>query len=72
MTIHEQLRALIQRDGRSLHQIAAAAGTDPGQLSRFARGHRGLNLDTTQRLLDALGATCKITRRRAKKGGVDQ
>ena len=66
--LSEALREAIRRDGRSLSAIAMVAGIDRGQLSRFMRGERGLNLDTTQLVCEALGVECRFVKRRKAQG----
>jgi transcriptional regulator with XRE-family HTH domain len=50
-----QLREVIEADGRSLNQLAKAAGLDSGRLSRFMRGERDINLEAACRLCEVLG-----------------
>jgi transcriptional regulator with XRE-family HTH domain len=39
----------------SPHALAVAAGIDPSAMSRFLGGHRGLSLESVERLAAALG-----------------
>jgi transcriptional regulator with XRE-family HTH domain len=41
--------------GRTLQSIADQSEIDISQLSRFRRGERGLSLESTARLMEALG-----------------
>ena len=66
-TINELLREAIERDGRSLSELARVSGVDKGQLSRFMRSERGLTLTSVDALLAALGVECRFVMRR--KGG---
>jgi transcriptional regulator with XRE-family HTH domain len=52
-----QMRDVIQRDGRSLNQLAKDSGVDAGRLSRFLRGERDINFGAAARLCDVLGIT---------------
>ena len=64
--VSEQLREAIRRDGRSLCQIAAASGTNDGQLSRFCRNERGLTTDTVDRLCAFLGLELRESKRKGR------
>lgn len=44
-----------EHHGRSLREVARAAGIDPGHLSRVERGQAQLSLDATRRLAAVLG-----------------
>lgn len=54
-TLTDVLRSAITRSAKSLNTLAAEAGTNPGQLSRFMTGERDLRLATVDRLAAALG-----------------
>ncbi len=55
-----QLRDAIRASGLSLTRLGAAAGVDPGQLSRFMRGERGLTLDSAGLICRTLGITFAV------------
>lgn len=44
--VNEQLRRRIKDSGVSQADIARETGIDPGVISRFARGERGINDET--------------------------
>lgn len=66
----DELRKAIERDGRSLAALAAAAGIDTGQLSRFIRSERSLTLDTADAVCAALRLKCQLVpnKQRRKQG----
>jgi len=64
-TFSEQLRQAIADSGMSLTQLALAAGTDDGALSRFMRGERGLSTRT----IDKLCRQLKLELRKARGKG---
>ena len=47
--------------------MALESGVDPGQISRFIRGERGVNLTSAGLLLDALGLDVRLVKRRTGK-----
>lgn len=50
MNVIDQIRTVVQKDGRSVSQLAKQAGIHKSQVVRFKNGERGL----TTRSLDAL------------------
>jgi len=64
--VSEQLRQAIRSSGQSLCQIAAASGTDDGQLSRFMRGERGLVTDSVDRVCSYLGLELRQSKRKGR------
>jgi transcriptional regulator with XRE-family HTH domain len=56
---HETLTTLVRdaiaADGRSIRQIAIAAGLEPMTVGRFASGQRDLTSERLGRLMGALG-----------------
>ena len=66
MTLSETIRRAIQRDGRSLYQLAIDSGVSRGQLVRFANAERELTLPAATRLCAALGL---VLVRRPRKDG---
>lgn len=60
-TISETLRAAIRDSEVSLRDLGEATGIDHSQLSRFARGDRGLTIACLDRLADHFGLV--LTRR---------
>jgi len=67
MTPSDAIRQAVLKDGRTLRDIADAAGLNIGQMSRFTRGLRGLNTHSVDRLCEALGVEVRLVRRRAKR-----
>jgi len=65
---HETLTALVRdaiaADGRSIRQIAIAAGLEPMTVGRFASGQRDLTSERLGRLMGALGL--RVTKEEAK------
>ena len=55
LAIVEQIREALQNSGRSLRELARTLDVNHSQLSRFARGERGLALETLDKLADVLG-----------------
>jgi transcriptional regulator with XRE-family HTH domain len=55
MTWADRLRTEIRCSGKTIYQIAKESGVSQSQLSRFAAGKQGLNLDTAQKLFDYFG-----------------
>lgn len=49
------IREAIAADGRSIRQIAIAAGLEPMTVGRFASGQRDLTSERLGRLMGALG-----------------
>jgi transcriptional regulator with XRE-family HTH domain len=49
------VRAAITADGRSIRQIAIAAGLEPMTVGRYASGERDLTSERLGRLMGALG-----------------
>ena len=66
-TIRELLQEAIERDGRSLSELARVSGVDKGQLSRFMRSQRGITVTSADALCAALGVECRLVKQR--KGG---
>lgn len=64
--MQSELVRAIDRDPRSVPEIAAAAGMDRVQLWRFATGQRGISLTTADALAEALGFSAKLVRRGRK------
>ena len=53
--LSDQIRALIRSSGLSRYGICKATGIDEGALSHFLAGHRGLSLDSLDKLGQFLG-----------------
>ncbi|QDV34044.1 helix-turn-helix domain-containing protein [Tautonia plasticadhaerens] len=51
----EQLRAAIEARGLSGGAVARMAGVDPRSIGRWLAGTQGLNLDTAEKVAEALG-----------------
>jgi transcriptional regulator with XRE-family HTH domain len=54
-TLPTLVRDAIAADGRSIRQIALAAGLEPMTVGRFASGQRDLTSERLGRLMGALG-----------------
>jgi plasmid maintenance system antidote protein VapI len=63
-TLTATVRAAIAADGRSIRQIAIAAGLQPMTVGRFASGQRDLTSERLGRLMAALGL--RVVREEAK------
>jgi hypothetical protein len=57
------LGRLFRESGRSLRELAREMGMDPRQLQLILRGETDARMSTVGRVLNALGKTCKATRR---------
>jgi plasmid maintenance system antidote protein VapI len=66
MGIVKELKTAIEADGRSVNALARAADLSPIQLSRFIRGKRGVNIETADRLCEALGLELRPKQRKGK------
>jgi transcriptional regulator with XRE-family HTH domain len=58
------LRSVIRKSGESLSVIAERTGVDPGRLSRFVRGERGLTLRAVDALAKHFGLTLAKVRKK--------
>lgn len=56
------LRILIQESGLSRRCVAKRAGVHYQLVYRFMRGERMLSMETADKILTALRATCKLER----------
>ncbi len=65
-TFSDELRDAIERSGMTAYAVGRESGVDPGILSRFLAGRRGVTSDTIDRLAAALGWPQQ--RRRADQG----
>jgi transcriptional regulator with XRE-family HTH domain len=54
-TVSETLRAALLACTASYREIGEAIGVDHSQLSRFARGDRGLSVEAIDRVAEYLG-----------------
>lgn len=54
MAILNELREAVKKDARSQAAIADAAGIHPKTFSAFMHGRRGLSVETTEQLAEAL------------------
>ena len=55
------IQRAIEQSGQSRSQIAEGARIDKGQLSRLMRGHRGLSIESLERLCEFLELEIIIT-----------
>ncbi len=65
MDMTEDLKAAIEKDGRSLYAIARDADVAYSVLHRFVTGDRTVNLDTASKIATALGL--KLVKPRKRK-----
>ena len=68
-TVSGQLRAVIRARGLTAYAVARSADVSPSVLTRFMNVERGMNLDTLDRVADALGLELRETRRGRPGGG---
>lgn len=64
MAILQELRQAVEKDGRTQTAIAAAAGIHPATFSAFMHGRRGLSVETTEHLAQALHFEIRLIRLR--------
>lgn len=64
MAILQELRQAVEKDGRTQTAIAAAAGIHPATFSAFMHGRRGLSVETTEQLAQALHFEIRLIRLR--------
>lgn len=50
LTLSDQIRKLVRTSEHSRYRICAETGIDQGAMSHFLAGHRGLSLDSLDRL----------------------
>jgi len=62
MAVLQELREHVGQDPRSHAAIARAAGIHPKTFSAFMNQRRGLSVDTTEKLAEALGLAITLTR----------
>lgn len=67
--VSERLRAEILRSERALRDLARETELQPSQLSRFARGLRGLESHAIDRLAAAFGLELQPVKARRSRGG---
>lgn len=57
MQMGEKIRVLRKQLGKTLEDVAFAAGTDSGNLSRIERGHQGCSVEMLSRIAEAMGVS---------------
>ncbi len=67
--VSDRLRAEILRSDRALRDLARETDLQPSQLSRFARGVRGLESSAIDRLAAAFGLELQPVKARRGRGG---
>jgi plasmid maintenance system antidote protein VapI len=67
MNVSDQIRAAIERDGRTVYALARDAGVSAIQIWRFLRDERGLTTAVVDRLCETLGLELR-PRRSLRKG----
>lgn len=63
--ILDDVRKAVLADGRAQRQIAFSSGIHPTTFTAFMKGRRGLSHDTLDKLIDALGVTVKLSKKRS-------
>lgn len=66
MSVSDELRRAIQRDGRSVYALARETGLSAIQIWRFLRDERGLTTPAVDQLCDVLGLELRPRRPRRK------
>jgi hypothetical protein len=69
MSIFSDLRTAVTKDGRTHTAIALEAGIHVKTFSAFMNGRRGLSVETTEDLANALHFEIKLTRPRKSRSG---
>ncbi len=71
MNLLDDLRKLIQADGRTRYRLSVDGGIEQSALSRLLSGERGLSLASAERLAATLGYRLTLVRlpRRKQRGG---
>ena len=67
VAVRDDLVSAIQRDGRSVYEIARQTGVPQSSLSRFINGERGLSFESLESLASVLGLELRVTPRRPRK-----
>jgi len=65
--VSTSLRAAIQECGLTLYRLAKESGVDAAVLGRFVKNERDLNLQTADRICNALGLELRPTKREVKR-----
>lgn len=68
-SISYQLREIIESRDMTPYAVGTASGVDPGILSRFLRGERGMQIDTLDRVAGALGLRLVEVAKRGRPPG---
>jgi transcriptional regulator with XRE-family HTH domain len=63
--LEKQISEAILASGLTLRELSRASGVDPGQLSRFVRGHRSMHLPAAAKVCEALGL--ELVQKKPKK-----
>jgi transcriptional regulator with XRE-family HTH domain len=61
MALTDDIVKAIHADGRTRYRIAQDSGVSAAILSRLVNGHRGVTIETAERLADALGHKIVMT-----------
>lgn len=67
MSLTTDLRAAIEKSGLSLYAIAKATNTPYAAINLFARGQRGMTLETADRLTELFGMRLTAPTRKTRK-----
>jgi len=62
MALTDDLVKAISTDGRTRYRIAQDSGISAGILSRLVNGHRGVSIETAERLAGALGYQIELNK----------
>jgi transcriptional regulator with XRE-family HTH domain len=69
--LEKQISEAILASGLTLRELSRASGVDPGQLSRFMRGHRSMHLPAASKVCQALGLEL-VQRKKPQTATADQ
>lgn len=68
MKLSDQIRKAIRESGTTRYRIAQDCEIDESQLAKFYNGHRGLSMESLDRLSEYLGLRIVSDRKPKKKG----
>ena len=66
MALSDELRKAIERDKRTIPNLADDCGVGKSILSRFTRSLRTITLPTAEKILEALGFEVRLVRKKGK------
>ena len=68
MSLNDELREAMERDGRTRYALSKVTGIPASVLHRFVHGD-GLNIQTVEKLADALGYDLRLVKRSKSSKG---